>query len=195
MQPPRRAAREWKKCEDEATYLHHPRFNTNDDVTAFLAAFNAMRPAALLRMELEDVRRIIKVRGAARRYARLRAALIRGDAVVVLRHYLTLRDDAARVRMEHPAHRATEIFAARAEALVRMVEERRPALETQCEAEKERRMSGVKEVMKEMKEVREGEERMWKDAQGRADAVNRQHKNMKEQQARAKGEAPGGNMW
>lgn len=130
-----------------------PTFNSSDDVRVFLAAFHEVRPVVLARMELEEVRRKIKQRGAARRYARVRAALIRSDATIVLRHYQALREDAAWIRTDHPDHPATEIFAARAEALVRMVEERRGALEAQCEAEKEHRLSGIKEVMKEVREI------------------------------------------
>jgi len=173
---PRRAAREWKKCEHEVTYLSQPKFSNSADVPAFLAVLHALRPAVLARLELEEVRRMIKVRHAGRRYARVRAALICGDAVIVLRHYQALHEDATQLRNAHPDHPATEIFAAHAEALVHMIEERRTALETQCEEEKERRLSGIKEVMKDVRETREKEEKIWKDTKERADAVNRNTK-------------------
>lgn len=132
------------------------------------------------RTDLEEVRKSISLRGAARRFTRVRAALACNEATIVLRHYSALREDAEYLRAHHPAHPASEMFASRAEGLAGLVEEKKHELEAERDARKAVQLSGIRQAVRDVKRTNEREEKIWKQAKDEADAVTEKFKRREE---------------
>lgn len=172
--------REWAKIERELEFLQRPHFASIDAVRHLRAEHAALAPAMRERMDLAEVRKAIASRGAARRFTRVRAALACNEPAIVLRHYAGLREDAEFLRVHFPENPAAQMFASRAEGLATLVEEKRETLEKQREADKAAALSGVRQVVREVKEIQVKEDKVWKQTKGEADAVNERYKQLKE---------------